>query len=149
MHLGVEMADYWQADDGFFTLLRDKEVLTRIIAEVAGNAVATANAGEKTKVMKAILRDHLGGTNGRQPVTGWVPRWMAFPPSAYTERGGVGTVKASELVAAVRDAGNAVANDDINEPDPATPGAGTADNEEDVMPDGEALTCEKDEPLAA
>ena len=22
----------------------------------------------------------------------WVPRWMAFPPSAYTQRGGVATV---------------------------------------------------------
>lgn len=26
-------------------------------------------------------------------VDGWVPRWMAFPPSVYTDRGGVGSVE--------------------------------------------------------
>jgi ParB family chromosome partitioning protein len=30
--------------------------------------------------------------NGRAKVEGWVPRWMQFPPSAYTTRGGVGSV---------------------------------------------------------
>jgi hypothetical protein len=36
MELGVAMADWWQADTAFFELIRDKEVLTRIVAEVAG-----------------------------------------------------------------------------------------------------------------
>ncbi len=27
-------------------------------------------------------------------VAPWVPRWMAFPPAAYTARGGVGSVRA-------------------------------------------------------
>ena len=92
--LGVDMAAYWQADDAFFALVRDREVLTRLVAEVAGEVVASANAGEKTKTMKAIIADHLGGSNGRAKVENWVPRWMAFPPTTYTSRGGVGTVKA-------------------------------------------------------
>ncbi|HEX2814611.1 MAG TPA: ParB/RepB/Spo0J family partition protein [Sphingopyxis sp.] len=112
--IGVDMARYWQADDAFFEALRDKMVLTRIVAEVAGEPVASANAGEKTKTLKQIVRDHIGGANGRAKVDSWVPKWMAFPPAAYTDRGGVGTVAAAELVAAVR-AGS--------EPDPTGPGA--------------------------
>lgn len=94
LHIGVDMARYWQADDAFFELIRDKEVLGRIVAEVAGEAVACANAGEKTKTLKRIARDILAGENGREKLDNWVPRWMAFPPSAYTSRGGVGTIPA-------------------------------------------------------
>src|SRR3546814_1387963 len=54
LHIGVDMARYWQADEAFFSLLRDKEVLTRVVAEVAGEEVAAANAGEKAKTMKRI-----------------------------------------------------------------------------------------------
>jgi ParB family chromosome partitioning protein len=46
----------------------------------------------KTKVVKTIIRGHLEGADGREKREGWVPRWMAFPPAAYTARGGVGTV---------------------------------------------------------
>src|SRR3546814_8821232 len=93
--IGVDMARTWQADDAFFVLVRDKEVLTRIVAEVAGEPVAAANAGEKGKTLKRIVRDHLDGTNGREKVSTWVPKWMAFPPSAYTTRGGGGHVAAA------------------------------------------------------
>ncbi len=92
-HLGVEMAACWQPDETFFDLNRDKEVLTGLVAEVAGEAVAKANAKEKAKAQKAIIRDCLAGANDRPKVEGWVPRWMTFPPSAYTARGGVGSVQ--------------------------------------------------------
>ncbi len=100
--IGVDMASYWQADDAFFDLIRDREVLTRIVAEVAGESVASANAGEKAKTLKRIARDHLAGAEGRARVENWVPRWMAFPPSAYTARGGGGTVETAIAVAAAR-----------------------------------------------
>ncbi|MCM8732433.1 ParB/RepB/Spo0J family partition protein [Hephaestia sp. GCM10023244] len=102
LHIGVDMARYWQADEAFFALIRDRKVMTRIVAEVAGEAVAEANAKEKIATMKTIVRDHLDGTNGRAQAVPWVPRWMAFPPSAYTVRGGVGTVGANALVAAAK-----------------------------------------------
>lgn len=105
LQIGLDMTRYWQADEAFFSLLRDKAVLTRIVAEVAGETIAAANAGEKGKTLKTIIRDHLDGANGREKVEPWVPRWMAFPPSAYTERGGVGTVAAHAraVAAAARD----------------------------------------------
>ncbi|OHC98587.1 MAG: chromosome partitioning protein ParB [Sphingomonadales bacterium GWF1_63_6] len=98
MQLGVDMAPVWQADDTLLDLVRDREVIGRIVAEVAGEEVAAANAKESVKVQRQILRDCLAGTGGRSKVDGWVPRWMAFPPSAYTDRGGVGSVERWNLV---------------------------------------------------
>ena len=111
--IGVDMARYWQADDAFFAAVRDREVLTAIVAEVAGETVAMANRGEKAKALKAIISDHLAGINGRAKMDGWVPKWMAFPPSAYTARGGVGSVDKAGLVAAARPQ---------PDPEPAGPG---------------------------
>lgn len=102
VQIGVDMADWWQADAAFFELSRDKEVLARIVAEVAGETVATANAGEKTKTLKRIVRNHLDGADGRAKVERWVPKWLGFPASAYTSRGGVGTVAAHAKVEAAR-----------------------------------------------
>jgi ParB family chromosome partitioning protein len=100
--IGVDMADWWQADAVFFELIRDKEVLNRLVAEVAGETVATANAGEKAKTLKSIVRAHLDGADGRTRVERWVPKWLAFPASAYTARGGVGSVIAHAKVEAAR-----------------------------------------------
>lgn len=93
--LGTDMARHWSADDAFFEALRDREVMLAMVAEVAGDAVAEANAKEKGKALKAIIRNHLDGADGRAKVDGWVPRWMRFAPSAYTDRGGVATVLAA------------------------------------------------------
>jgi len=123
--VGVDMARYWQVDDAFLEALRDREVLTAIVAEVAGEDVASANAGKKGKALKAIIRDHLTGENGRAKREGWVPRWMAFPPAAYTARGGVGSVDKAALVDAARgEAG----------PDPIDPGAAPTPPEPAVEP---------------
>jgi ParB family chromosome partitioning protein len=97
--IGVDMAASWQPDGAFFDLIRDREVLTRMLADVAGDAVAKGNANEKAKTLKGIIRDHLTGENGRPKMAAWVPRWMAFPPAAYTERGGVATVERHARIA--------------------------------------------------
>jgi ParB family chromosome partitioning protein len=110
LELGLDMARWWQADGAFFGLIRDKEVLGAIVAEVAGDTVASANAGEKTATLRKIVTDHLAGADGRPKVENWVPKWMAFPPSAYTARGGVGTVRPHARAEAARPA---------TEPDPA------------------------------
>jgi ParB family chromosome partitioning protein len=104
--LGLSMADWWAADDAFLDGLRDREVLLAMVAEVAGEQIAAANTKEKGKTLKAIIRAHLAGEGGRTKKEGWVPRWMAFPPSAYTPRGGVGTVAAhARAMAAMEDVG--------------------------------------------
>jgi ParB family transcriptional regulator, chromosome partitioning protein len=98
LHIGVDMADYWVADDAFYGLIRDREVLTAILREVGGDAVAQAHVAEKGKTIKSVINDFLTGENDRAKREHWVPRWMAFPPTAYTERGGVATVAAANRV---------------------------------------------------
>lgn len=82
-HLALDMSSVWSADDAFFDLLRSREVLTPMVAEVAGAEVAAANAGEKGKALKGIIRDCLTGSNGRKRVEKWTPAWMHFPTSSY------------------------------------------------------------------
>ncbi|UYV16667.1 ParB/RepB/Spo0J family partition protein [Porphyrobacter sp. ULC335] len=94
-HCGIDMADHWQADEAFLGLLRDREVMLAILAETGGAAVASANAGEKGATLKGLIADHLTGANDRPKCVRWVPRWMAFPPSAYTGRDGVPMVAAA------------------------------------------------------
>lgn len=97
--LGTDMAKVWQADDALLDSIRDREVLGAVLAEVAEDGVAAENERATGKVKRQIVRDCLTGENGREQVKGWVPRWMAFPPSAYTARGGVPSAERSERVA--------------------------------------------------
>lgn len=59
--IGVAMADWWQADDAMFSLLRDREILGRMVGEVAGETVARANAAAATA----------SPTGWRTPCAGW------------------------------------------------------------------------------
>lgn len=95
-HLDLDMSICWEADTAFVDLLRDREVLTAMIGEVAGGEVAAANASEKIKAQKALLTDCLAGTGGRKKAKDWVSRWMRLAPSHYTGRGGVSCVAAHE-----------------------------------------------------
>jgi ParB family transcriptional regulator, chromosome partitioning protein len=71
------------------------------------------NAKEKGKVIKSVIADFLTGSSNRPKVDGWVPKWMKFPPSAYTERGGVATVAAANRAAWLAEA------EEPLDPDPA------------------------------
>ncbi len=100
--LGVDMAAVWQADAAFVDTLRDRDVLLAMIGEVAGPVVAEANAKEPVRTLRTIFRDCLEGTGGRTKAEGWVPRWLAFPATSYTGRGGVGSVtRSARAVAAL------------------------------------------------
>jgi ParB family chromosome partitioning protein len=98
LHVGVDMAALWQPDAAFFELIRDKVIVNALLADIGGEAVASANAGEKVKAQKQLVRDYIDGTNGR-PQRAWLPRWLAFPPAAYTDRGGFRTVSHALQVA--------------------------------------------------
>ncbi len=98
---GTDMRTCWQDTTVLPDLIRDKQLLGAVVAEVAGTDVAEANAEATAKVQRDILVDCLAGGNGRAKAEGWLPRWFAFPPSGYTTRGGVGCVERSEHIAAL------------------------------------------------
>lgn len=120
-HLGVDMAQVWQADDALLDLVRDREVLLAMVREVAGDAVAEANALATGKALKAILRDCLAGTGGRAKAEGWVPRWLRFPASGYTTRGGVGSVSRSASVVGLLPPEAEPAEGEADEPEASVP----------------------------
>ena len=93
VHLEVDMSKHWAADETFFDLVRDKAVLSAMVADVAGKAVANANVSATGRVQKQIIKDCLIGTNGRAKVSGWLPRWMAFPVRGYRKDGGLKTAE--------------------------------------------------------
>jgi ParB family chromosome partitioning protein len=97
-HLQIEMADSYEVDQTLLDLIKDREVLDAMVAETAGQVAADANAKATGKVKRQIVADCLAGNNGRAKVERFVPRWMAFPPSAYTTRGGVATVSRAAAV---------------------------------------------------
>jgi ParB family transcriptional regulator, chromosome partitioning protein len=143
VHLAVDMAKYWTADAAFYEALRDREVATAILAEVGGEAVASANAKEKGKTIKGVIADCLTGENGRTKREAWVPRWMAFSPSAYTERGGVATVKAAERARWIAE------QERPDEPDPDAPVSAAALATETEGADTATVEAVEEERLAA
>ncbi|WP_380879423.1 chromosome partitioning protein ParB [Sphingomonas sp. DBB INV C78] len=130
--LNVDMAAWWEADQAFFDGVRDREVLTRMLAEIGGETVASAHADAKGKLIKSVITDHLNGENGRNRVEKWVPRWMAFPPSAYTPRGGVGTVASHATIADLIGDGDAP---DAGKEAAVPTGSGDGDAPPDDAPD--------------
>ena len=82
-YLKVDMADNWSPDEAFLSLLRDKQVISTLLNEVAGKKVADANSTATGKVQKKILTDTLRGADGRKAKEGWLPRWLQFPAKAY------------------------------------------------------------------
>jgi ParB family chromosome partitioning protein len=99
--LEIDMAESFVPHEVLLDLIKDREVLDAMLGELAGDQVAQANAKETGKVKRQIIADCLAGTNGRARVERFVPRWMTFPPSAYTTRGGVGTVSRAAAVEAL------------------------------------------------
>lgn len=87
--LNVDVMEWWSPDDAFFTLLRDKQAINAMLAEVGGDFTARTHFKETAKVQKDAIRAHLSGGKGRRKVEGWKPRYMQFPMQAYTKRGGL------------------------------------------------------------
>jgi len=85
IRISTDMKNWWTPDQTFFDLLRDKEAITSILREVAGDMTADAHMASTAKVQKKIVADCLKG-EGRPKVEGWLPRYMAFPAQGYTER---------------------------------------------------------------
>jgi ParB family chromosome partitioning protein len=81
----TDMTCWWEADQAFFDLLRDKEAINAMVREVASDMTADAYTASTAKVQKKIISDCLKG-EGREKAEGWLPRYMAFPASGYTGR---------------------------------------------------------------
>ena len=87
-HLKLDMRDYWQPDNAFFALTRDKAAINAMLRHADGKRFADGNVAAPGKTQKKIIRDFLAG-EGRKKVEGWLPRHMGFPFGPHTKSGGV------------------------------------------------------------
>lgn len=83
--LAVDVGAQWQPDEMLFGLLRDRQTIGAMQTEVIGKRAADSYLTATGTAKKEIMRRALAG-DGRSKVTGWLPRYMAFPQGAYTER---------------------------------------------------------------
>lgn len=84
-HLKVDCLQHWQPDDLFFALIRDREAVTGMLAEVIGEQAANSYLTEPGTKKKDIIRKALA-SEGRSKIEGWTPRYMAFAQAQYTSR---------------------------------------------------------------
>ena len=89
-HLNIDMGALWEPDDAFFDLIRDKAAINAMLKHTGGKAVADGNVSATARVQKKIIKDFLTG-EGREKKEGWLPKYMAFPFTAYT-KGGAGAL---------------------------------------------------------
>lgn len=87
----TDMTQVWKADETFLDLLRDKEAINAMLADIGGKQVASANLTSMSKIQKQIVAKFLDGS--RTPAKpDWQPRYMGFPMRGYTKRGGIDAV---------------------------------------------------------
>ncbi len=90
--IGANVGDSFEADETFFDLLRDKEAVNAMLAEIGGKTVADAHVASTAKVQKKIIRDYQSGER-QGGAENWRPRYFAFPMEAYTDRGGIAAIE--------------------------------------------------------
>ena len=80
------MKKFWQPENAFFDLVREKGAINAMLKHVGGKSVADANISSTAKVQKKIIGDYLTG-EGRKKVKDWQPYYMEFPFKSYTKGG--------------------------------------------------------------
>lgn len=76
--LRTDFRDYWQPDQTFFDLMRNKPAFNAMVAELAGDNAAAEHITATTKTQKTIPQACLDGTRTAQ-IENWQPRYMDFP----------------------------------------------------------------------
>ena len=83
--LKVDCLQHWRPDDTYFALVKDREAVTGMLAEVVGDTAANSYLTKPGTKKKAIIRKALAG-EGRTRKENWTPRYLAFPRQGYTTR---------------------------------------------------------------
>lgn len=69
------MAEYWQSDDCFFSLLRDKSAINNVFSEAFGIVTADGNISSTAKVENQLIGEGLAAKTGSEKPD-WLPRYM-------------------------------------------------------------------------
>jgi ParB family transcriptional regulator, chromosome partitioning protein len=100
---GTDPAEFWNPDEAFFDLLRDKRMITAFIADAVSPEAAREAEGETSKVQKARLEEALVARETSLD-SAWMPGWMHVPPTRHIEGATCPPVDAWGRIAGVFDA---------------------------------------------
>jgi ParB family chromosome partitioning protein len=118
---GADLRAYWQPDDAFFVLLRDKRVISAFIAETISPEAARKAEGLTGNAQKDMLTAALAAEEDGAG-TNWRPGWMQVPPTRHVERAASPPADAWERIAGLfeeREDVNALAAEAFDQPDAA------------------------------
>ena len=74
---------YWSPDDAFFSLLRDKPTINKMVEDIAGKSCAKASLSDTSKQQKQIIINRMEGHGVTEASPDWLPKWAAFPAKPY------------------------------------------------------------------
>ena len=78
-----DFGSYWSPDDAFFSLLRDKPTINKMVEDIAGKSCAKASLSDTAKQQKQIIRNRMAGHGVAEASPDWLPKWAAFPAKPY------------------------------------------------------------------
>lgn len=75
---------YWQPDEAFWNLLRDKRAINVMVEDVGSKTLADEYRAETAKVQKQLIKNRLEGADD-EPNPDWRPVWLSRPPGRYVK----------------------------------------------------------------
>jgi ParB family chromosome partitioning protein len=107
--LSVDLSGYWAPDEPFFELLRDKQVINTLLAEVSSDDTAKTMLSETGRAQKDKLT--------AEAAPDWRPGWMQVPPKSVLDGAKQGPVAQWDRISGV-----------FEDEEPACTGTSNSDN---------------------
>jgi ParB family chromosome partitioning protein len=100
---GADLSEFWQPDEAFFDLLRDRRVINAMVADIGSPTLAETCAADTAKAQKMVIGNRIMG-EGCPANPEWRPGWMQVPPSRLVENAACRPVDAWERIAGLFEA---------------------------------------------
>ncbi|MCR9078559.1 MAG: ParB/RepB/Spo0J family partition protein [Hyphomonadaceae bacterium] len=105
----ADPSKYWQPDEAFWSLVRDKRAINAMVEDIGSKTLADECRTDTAKVQKQLITNRIDGI-GCEPNVDWRPGWMSVPPRRYVSDAPSPPVDAWERVSRLFDAINAGAS---------------------------------------
>lgn len=102
----ADPSKYWQPDEAFWTLVRDKRAINAMVEDIGSKTLADECRTDTANVQKQLISNRIDGI-GCDPNSDWRPGWMSVPPRRYVADAPSPPADAWERVSRLFDAINA------------------------------------------
>lgn len=105
----ADPSKYWQPEEAFWTLVRDKRAINAMVEDIGSKTLADECRTDTAKVQKQVIANRIHGIEC-EPNSDWRPGWMSVPPRRYVSDAPSPPVDAWERVSRLFDVINAGAS---------------------------------------